>query len=116
MKLHSFISRHLEEFFPDTEGQEAAPLPADKIMDIIYHSMPTLWKNKMIEQSFNYADSAIKEMTDFFDTKVENLEPKEKEKSSAAAKKSNKKSAKKCKQEESDSSVLESSEESTVER
>ena len=50
--------------------------------------MPTTWKKKMIEQGFNYADSTIKEMTDFFETRVENLEPKEdKKKSSAAAKK-----------------------------
>ena len=42
----------------------------------------------MIEQDFNYADSTIKEMTDFFETRVENLEPREdKKKSSAAAKK-----------------------------
>ena len=31
----------------------------------------------MIEQGFNYADSIIKEMIDFFETRVENLEPKE---------------------------------------
>ena len=47
MKLHRFIGRiqelnaYLEEFLPHTEGQETAPLPADEIMDIIYHSMPT---------------------------------------------------------------------------
>ena len=47
MKLRSFISRlqelnsYLEEFPPDTEGQDTAPLSADEIMDIIYHSMPT---------------------------------------------------------------------------
>ena len=45
----------------------------------------------MIEQGFNYADSTIKEMSDWFETRVENLEPKEeKKKSSAAAKKSKK--------------------------
>ena len=38
---------------PDTEGQETALLPEDNIMDIIYHSMPITWKNKMIEQGFN---------------------------------------------------------------
>ena len=30
----------------------------------------------MIEQGFHYADSTVKEMTDLFETKVENLEPK----------------------------------------
>ena len=43
------MNTYLEEFLPDTEGQETAPLPADEIMDIIYHSMPTMWKKKMIE-------------------------------------------------------------------
>ena len=83
MKLCSFINRLqklnacIEEFLPDTEGQETAPLPADKIMDIIYHFIPPMWKNKMIEQGFNYTDSTIKEMSDFFETRIENLEPKE---------------------------------------
>ena len=76
MKLRSFISRlqelntYLEEFPPDTEGQETAPLSADDIIDIIYYSMPTTWKNKMIEQGFNEANSTVKELTDFFDTRV----------------------------------------------
>ena len=76
MKLRSFISRlqelsaYLEEFLPDTEGQKTTPLPADEIMDIVYHSMPTTSKNKMIEQGFNYVDSTIKEMTDFNETRV----------------------------------------------
>ena len=34
----------------------------------------------MIEQGFNYVDSAIKEMSDFFETRVESLEPKEEKK------------------------------------
>ena len=95
MKLSSFISRlqelnvFLEKFLPDTEGQETATLPADEIMDIIYHSMLTKWEKKMIKQGFNYADFIIKEMTDFFETRVVNMEPKEeKKKSSAATKKS----------------------------
>ena len=115
MKPCSFISRlqelhaYLVEFLPDTEGQETAPLPADEIMDIIYHSMPATWKNKMIKQDFNYTDSTFKEMSEFFETRVDNLEPKEdKKKSSAATKKSHKKDTKK-KREDSDSSVVESS-------
>ena len=58
----------------------------------------------MIEQGFNYVDSTIKEMTDFFETREKSLEPiEERKKASAAAKKSHKKSAKKF------SSVVESS-------
>ena len=77
MKLSSFISRlqelnsYLEEFPPDTKGQETAPLPVDEIMDTIYHSMPTTWKNKMIDYDFNYADP----IANFFESRVENLEP-----------------------------------------
>ena len=69
----------------------------------------------MIEQGFHYTDSTIKKMTDFFETKVKNLVPKEEKKSSAAAKKSHKKSTKKRKREDSDSSIVESSEEPFVE-
>ena len=70
----------------------------------------------MIKQGFNYADYTIKEMSDLFDTRVENLETKkDKTKSSAAAKKS-KKSHKKRKQEDSASSVVDFSEESTEAR
>ena len=39
----------------------------------------------MIEQGFNDTDSTIKEMTDFFETRAENWEPKEEKKKSAAA-------------------------------
>ena len=71
IKLHIFISRfqeintYLEEFSSDTEYKETEPFPTDKIMYIIYQFMPTMWKKKMIEQSFNYTDSTIKEMTKF---------------------------------------------------
>ena len=56
-------------------------------------------------------------MTDFCETRVENLKSKEdKKKASAGAKKANKKSAKKRKQEDSYSSVVEHSVESSIER
>ena len=35
----------------------------------------------MIEQGFNYTNSPVKEMTDLFETRVENLEPEEEKKS-----------------------------------
>ena len=46
----------------------------DKIMDIMYHFIPTTWKNEMIEQGFNYMDSAVKKI---FETTIEYLKPKE---------------------------------------
>ena len=58
----------------------------------------------MIQQCLNYADSTIKEMTDFFENRVENLETKQ----------INKKSLKKRRQKDSDSSVVKSSEDSSV--
>ena len=49
----------------------------------------------MIELGLNYADSTIEEMTDFIETRVENLEPREdKKKSSAVAKKNSRRSRK----------------------
>ena len=67
----------------------------------------------MIEQGFNHTVSTIKEMTDFFETKVENLEPKEDKKKSSVASKKSRKSPKKRKREDSDSSVVEPSKELT---
>ena len=60
----------------------------DEIKDIIFFFMPAIWKNKMLEQRFIYTDSIIKEMTDFLETMVVNLETREhKKKSSASSKK-----------------------------
>ena len=77
-------------------------------MDIIYHSMPTMWENKMIEEGFNYADSTVKEMTEFFETRVKYLEPKEKKKKSSTLTKKVKdnKPTKKGKQEDFNSCVV----------
>ena len=47
---------YLSKFASDTPGQDTIPLPTSEIMDIIYHSMSSTWKNKMIEQGINYTD------------------------------------------------------------
>ena len=62
----------------------------------------------MIKQGFNYADSTIKEMIDFFETRVENLEPKEDKKKSYLQQlpKKPKNPPKKSKRKDSDSSVV----------
>ena len=70
---HSLVG----EFSPDTPGQVNVLYLTDEIMDFIYQSMLTMWKNKMIEQVFNYKGSTEKEITNFFETRVENLECKE---------------------------------------
>ena len=56
----------------------------------------------------------VKEMTDFFEPRVENLEPKEEKKKSSVVAKKKLKKPKKRKQEDFVSSVVESSEESTT--
>ena len=86
IKLHTFISRlqemndYLKEFLHDTPGQETKSLFTDEIMDIIYHFMPTIRKNKMIEQGINLANFTVKEITGFLQTRVENREPTEEKK------------------------------------
>ena len=68
----------------------------------------------MIEQGLNYADSTVIEMTDYFETRVENLERKENRNiSSTITRKTKKKSLKMSIEEDSDASVLESSKESS---
>ena len=76
MNRHSFISRlqelnaYLTDFPSDTECQESVPLPADEIMDIIYHSMPTTWKKLNDWTRFQLCRFYLKKMTDFFETRV----------------------------------------------
>ena len=83
-KLHELIT-YLEEFLTDTPGQEIESLSTDEVVDVIFHSMPTMRKNKIIEQDFNYAYTTVEEITDFLETKVENLKPREKKKKSSTA-------------------------------
>ena len=35
----TLVNAYLEKFPPGTDGQEASSIPADEIIDIIYHSM-----------------------------------------------------------------------------
>ena len=70
----------------------------------------------MIEQGFNYADSTVKKMTNFFKTRKEKLDPKQNKKSSAASKKiKEKKSSKEWKKVDYDSNAVDSSEEISLE-
>ena len=39
--------------------------------------MTNTWKNKMIEQGFNFSGSTVKKVVDFFKVRVENLNPKQ---------------------------------------
>ena len=47
--------------------------------------MHTTWKNKMVEQYFNFTNSTVKEMTDFYETRAESLDHKEDKKMSFAS-------------------------------
>ena len=50
--------------------------------------MPTTYKNKTIGQDFNHTNYTVKEITDFFQTRVENLKRREdKKKTSTESKK-----------------------------
>ena len=70
----------------------------------------------MIKQGFNYVDSTIKKMTDFFDTRVENLEPKEEKKNFQQLPRNTGNPTRKGKGEDSYFSVIESSKELTKAR
>ena len=86
-------------------------------MDIIYHSIPNMWKNKMIEQGFNHANCNDEEMTYFFTTRVEKLERRGNKKKFfvSSKKKKDKRGNKKRKRDHLNTCVVESSEESFVE-
>ena len=80
MNIHIFTTRllqlnnYLAYFPPDQSGQSVAPLSEDKVKEIIHHTMPNLWKKKMMEQGYNYLDDSIQSMSEFFETRIENLE------------------------------------------
>ena len=54
-QICSFVSRlqelnvYLAEFPPEGPGDIPAALPTEEVMDMIYHTMPNMWKNNMIE-------------------------------------------------------------------
>ena len=80
MKVKAFSTRlvQLNEYLPfsppETEGQEPSKLSDDDMKDILYHAMPNSWKQKMTEQGYNYIAHTLTEMTEFFETRIENLE------------------------------------------
>ena len=80
MKVRTFATRliqlntYLAFFPPDRQGQAVDPFPEDDIKEILYHAMPNTWKKKMVEQGYNYLDSSVQQMIQFFESRVENLE------------------------------------------
>ena len=80
MKVRTFTTRlpqlnaYLAYFPPDHSGQLVSPLSEDKVKEIIYHTMPNTWKKKMVEPGYNYLDGSIQSKTEFFKTRIENLE------------------------------------------
>ena len=80
MKVLTFTTRQLQLntyilYFPnDYSDQQVPPLSEDKVKEIIYHTMPNLWKKKMVEQCYNYLDGSIQNTSDLFKTSIMNLE------------------------------------------
>ena len=80
MKVRTFTTRviqlnnYLAYFPPDCVGQMVTALPDDAVKEILYHAIPYSWRKKMTKQGYNYLDRSIQEMSDFFETRVENLE------------------------------------------
>ena len=68
------LNNYLPYFPPDGEGQMVTALPDDKVKEILYHTMPNLWRKEPTKQVYNYADRSIQEMSGFFKIRVENLE------------------------------------------
>ena len=61
--------------FPlDCPDQLGTSLPGDDIKEILYHAMPKTWKNKLVEQGYNYLDGPIHSMAEFVKTRIENIE------------------------------------------
>ena len=54
-------------------GQVVTTLPDDEVKEILYHTMPDLWRKKKTEQGYNYLDRSIQTKSAFL-TRVQNLE------------------------------------------
>ena len=65
MKVCSFTTRlihlnnYLPYFPPNHIGQMVTDLPDDEVKEILYHTMPNLWRKKMNKQEYNYLDMSI---------------------------------------------------------
>ena len=80
MKVESYTTRLIQlnmvlpKFPTGCPGQLVTSLPGDDIKEILYHTMPNMWKKKMVERGYNYLDDPIHSMAVFFETRIENLE------------------------------------------
>ena len=78
-KVRTFMTRLIQlnmclpYFPPDRPGQLVTSLPKDDIKEILYHNMPNTWRKKMVEQRYNFLDSPINSVSDFFEARIENL-------------------------------------------
>ena len=80
MKVWSFTTRLIQlniylPYFPqDHPGQGITSLPDDDIKEILSHTMPNMWKKKMVEQGYKYLDGSIHSMVEFYESRIEKLE------------------------------------------
>ena len=68
------LNTDLPHFPPDRPGQQVTSLADDDIKDIMYHTMPNMWKEKKVEQGYDYLDGHINVIAEFFETNIESLE------------------------------------------
>ena len=68
------LNRYLLYVPPDRPGQLVTSLPDDDIKEILYHAMPNMWENEMIQQGYNYLDGPIYSVTEIFETRIGTLE------------------------------------------
>ena len=98
MKVRTFSTRlsqlnsYLPSFPPDSMGQNVIALSDDELKDVLYVAMPDSYQRKMTEQGYNYLDPnvSLQTMTDFFESRCENLESKKKTKKEKKASKKSK--------------------------
>ena len=68
------LSTYLSYFPPYCSGQQVAPLSDNEVKRILYHTMPSSWKKKIVELGYNYLDGYIQITTGFFETRIKNME------------------------------------------
>ena len=74
MKVHAFTTgiknNYIPHFRPDCVGQMVTTLPDDEVKDILYLTMPNIWRKKMTKKGYNNLNRYIQEISGFFETRV----------------------------------------------
>ena len=69
------INQYLPLFHSETE-KPARCLPGDKLKEVLFNAMPSIWRQEMTKQGFNYPNHTVIDLIQFVE-RLESLDPAE---------------------------------------